>query len=149
MTLQFCFVCNIFFIPEQLQSNLAQIKSQYSGYPLVIFIKKFLRKSIPNRNINDPNNCICDRCFQRVSEYDDLCVKAKRIEDELHKLLVNSDRECQDIGHMSGEDQHQSSSHESEVDENEQIDTGSGMDYVEIPETKPLELCDTLLETSE
>lgn len=89
-----CFICDV--TSRNGQNNLAQIKSQHSGYPLLIFIKKFLRTFTSNRDITDPRNHICEKCLKRVNEYDELCVKAKIIEDELYKLLVKSDksREC-------------------------------------------------------
>lgn len=90
MTLQMCFICNI--VSEDCQSNFAEVKSQHSGYPLVIFIRKFVRKSILTRNFNSSDNCICRTCLIRVNEYDSICVKAKQIEDELHRKLIKSDK---------------------------------------------------------
>lgn len=94
-----CFVCN--FVSEHCQSNFVQIKSQHSGYPLLIFMRKFLRKYGSSRSISDPFNCICEKCLKRVNEYDDLCVKAKRIEDDLHKLLINSDKSWKSRNEMN------------------------------------------------
>lgn len=86
---QICFICNI--ASEICQKNFTQMKSQYSGYPLIIFIKKFIRKSHLVRDINNSDNCICQICLVQVNEYDSICVKAKRIEDELHRKLIESD----------------------------------------------------------
>lgn len=85
-----CFICNETSV--NYQNDLTQVKSQHSGYPFLIFMRKFLRKSILSRNISNANNCVCERCIIRVNEYDDLCVKAKRIEDDLHELLIKSDK---------------------------------------------------------
>lgn len=90
MTSKKCFICNI--ASENYHSNFAQIKSQHSGYPLVIFIRKFVRKSILTRNLNSSDNCICRDCLICVNEYDSICVKAKQIEDELHRKLIKSDK---------------------------------------------------------
>lgn len=90
MSLQTCFICDS--VTNDGQRNFTQSKSQHSGFPLLIFIRKFLRTSILGRNLSDPINSICGKCLQRVNEYDELCVKAKQIEDELHKMLLKCDR---------------------------------------------------------
>lgn len=100
MSAKICFICNI--ASENCQINLAQIKSQHSHHPLLIFITKFLRKSTLNRSLYNADNCICENCLSRVNEYDSICVKAKRIEDELHKMLLKSDKSW----HTSIEDDH-------------------------------------------
>lgn len=89
MSNQVCFICNS--TSQNCQINFDRIKLQYSGYSLSIFIKKFLRNFVPNRNISDQKNSICELCFKTVNEYDELCVKAKKLEDNLHRLLVKSD----------------------------------------------------------
>lgn len=88
-----CFICD--FSASDSQTNFTQIKSLHSGYPLLIFIRKFLRKSILGRDISDSLNCICCKCLIRINEYDEICVKAKRIEDELHRMLLKSDQTWQ------------------------------------------------------
>lgn len=90
MSSPLCFICNN---PSQgLLRNFDQIKAKYSGYPLVTFMKNFYRNFKPRRSIIDPSNYICKICLDQVNEYDNLRVKAKQIEDKLHKLLVRSDK---------------------------------------------------------
>lgn len=87
---QSCFVCD--GTTRDGQINFTKSKSQHSGHPLLIFIRKFLRTSILGRDLSDPTNCICGKCLSRINEYDEICVKAKRIEDELHKMLLKCDK---------------------------------------------------------
>lgn len=101
MSTNVCFVCD--GASTYGQQNFNTIKSQYSGYPILIFMRKFVRKSILRRNINDANNCICSECLACLNEYDELCVKAKRIEDKLHKLLLASDKRWVQMGQPNGE----------------------------------------------
>lgn len=89
MSLPPCFICDDISIDGR--KNFTQSKSQHSGYPLLIFIRKFLRTSIVGRDLSDPMNFVCCKCLSRINEYDELCVKAKRIEDELHKMLLKCD----------------------------------------------------------
>lgn len=84
MSNQVCFICNS--TSQNYEINFNRIKLQYSGYSLSIFVKKFLRNFVSNRNVTDSKNCICELCLKTVNEYDDLCVKAN-----LHRLLVKSD----------------------------------------------------------
>lgn len=89
MSFDLCFVCGSSNV--NFQRNLVKMKSKYSGYSLIIFIKKILRKTVLTRDISDPNNCICGICLMHVNEYDEIAVKAKSIEDMLHKMLHDTD----------------------------------------------------------
>lgn len=90
MSTEICFVCGVSSM--NCQNNFAQIKTKHSGFPITIFIKKFVRKLILSRNITDPDNFICQSCLVRINEYDEICVKAKHIEDTLHKMIRTSER---------------------------------------------------------
>lgn len=85
-----CFFCNCVCI--QYNKNLFEIKSKYSETRLSEFVVKILGDFPFKReySVECDENLVCNDCLIKVNEYDLACLTAKRIEDELRELLVNT-----------------------------------------------------------
>lgn len=89
MSKELCFVCSV--ESKEYETNVSELKSQHSGTSIVEFIKKFFRDVPPRRIIADETNIICFECIIRMNEYDYACESAKRIEQDFHEMLIQSE----------------------------------------------------------
>lgn len=85
-----CFICNRACF--NYNKNLFEIKSKYTETRLSDFIVKILGDFPFQReySVECDDNLVCSDCLNKVNEYDLACLTAKRVEDELRGLLVET-----------------------------------------------------------
>lgn len=75
-------------------SNLYETASNYSQTPLYNFVWKFLddQPSVRDDSIDAANtSSICDRCLNKINDYDLATVRAAEMEKELRDMLAQTE----------------------------------------------------------
>ncbi|XP_031631912.1 gastrula zinc finger protein XlCGF26.1-like [Contarinia nasturtii] len=101
--LQYCYLCNK--EGNNWPKNLCEIKSKHSNTPVSVFIEKFLKDFVSQRNINDESNCLCSDCLSEVYSYDWMTLKLKEQETKLRALLLKSETDFVANFHIKTEDE--------------------------------------------
>lgn len=82
-----CYICNS---ETQLQNSLrVRTKTKYSGVGVHQIIQTFVKESRFS-----PNDIVCQRCFQKINQYDLACQMADQIQQEITNTIYATEQEC-------------------------------------------------------
>lgn len=102
-----CYLCNKQTI--DFHSNFAKIRSNHSNTPIKEFIEKFLDGFESERNLDNETNAICIECFDQISVYDRLNIKATQQELMLRILLLETETKLKCDANVKIENEHSES----------------------------------------
>lgn len=81
-----CYICNS---ETQLQNSLrVRTKTKYSGVGVHQIIQTFVKESRFS-----PNDIVCQRCFQKINQYDLACQMADQIQQEITNTIYATEQE--------------------------------------------------------
>lgn len=90
-----CFICNT--ASSESFVNMYEIVSLHSNTPVYDFVWKFLddKPSVRDDSIDAANanwSSLCNKCLNKINEYDSACVAAAKIEEELRWELSQTEQ---------------------------------------------------------
>lgn len=84
-----CYICNA---KTKLRNSVRiKMKTKYSGTGVHEIIQSFLKQSHVLRF--SPNDIVCERCFQKINQYDLACRMADEIQQEITNTLYITEQE--------------------------------------------------------
>lgn len=84
-----CYICNS---ETRLQKSVRiRTKTKYSGVGVHEIIQSFLKESHMLRF--SPNDIVCERCFQKINQYDLACRMADEIQQDVTNALYATEQQ--------------------------------------------------------
>lgn len=69
---------------------MTSLRSKHSETNILTFLERFVGHDLSDINRSNSQSVVCQNCIIKIDEYDELYMNAKRLEDDLRKILLKT-----------------------------------------------------------